>query len=143
MKERQNLSDIEKRKFAKLYSAVKNLKDKDWYGMVLLIIVAALILLLTLIQFTYDIIEPPLVIINVGLFVAHLLLVYLSFTDKLTAYCGGLIVFFVLIVLNVIMGGKFHFGMILWILAIVGSYLIFIYEAYKLKKLEIELSKLD
>lgn len=143
MKDNQIQEEIRTSEKVKIYAKIKNLEAKNWYGMILISIVAILILFSTILQARYEMIEMPLIIINSVLFIVHFIFLYLAMTDKVMAYSGGLLVFLILLFLNILLSEGFYLGKIIWVLAIIGSYVIFIYEAIKLKTLKTKIENLS
>ncbi len=124
-----------------IHFQIQKLEEKSWYGTALLIIVSGLILISTLMHSIMGFDEStPIVILNGVLIIVHMILVYLSKSDKLKANIGGLLAFLIYLILNLMLIGQTLVGG--WGLAgvIVLGYLYFIGESYKLRKLR---KKLD
>lgn len=134
-------SELKKAERLRLLLKIKEIEKKNWYGMVLICIIIGLILVSLLVKSVAFEFSMPFVIINVFLIIIHAILLYLSKSDKLMAYVGGLITFLVTIFLNVLMARVLYLGAVFWIIVIVGSYLIFIYEEIKLKRLKSKLNE--
>jgi len=141
MKEDPKMSK-EENQLPSLHFKIQKLKERDWYGTALLIIVSGLILITTLIHAVMGFDEStPIVIINGLLIIIHMVLVFLSKTDKLLAYSGGLIVFLVYLILNQMLVDRMLVGGGKLSLIILSCYTLFIYEAYKLRKVQKQLEQ--
>ncbi len=129
-------------KLPSLHFKIQKLEERNWYGTALLLIVSALILISTLIYAVMGFEEStPVVLINGLLIILHMVLVYLSKTDKLIAYSGGLLVFIIYLFLNQILAGSMLIGGWKLSLIIIFSYFLFINESYILKKLHQQLEE--
>ena len=123
-------------KLPNIHFKIQKLEERNWYGTALLLIVSALILISTLIYTVMGFEEStPIVILNGLLIILHMVLVYLSKTEKLIAYSGGLLVFIVYLFLNQMLAGRMLIGGWKLSLVIIFCYLLFISESYRLKKL--------
>ena len=135
-KKNLELTDIEK---GQLKSKIRKIEEKNWYGIILICIVIGLIFISTTI-ISYELgISMPIILINCLLITIHFILLFLSKNDKLIAYSGALIVFIITVILNMIITETSIFDKTVWVIAILGSYSIFIYEEFKLKRLKTQL----
>lgn len=127
---------LPKEEILKIKSGINRIESKNWYGIVLICIVIALIIITSLIEFSIFGFSQGLLIVN-SLFIAiHLILLWLAQSDKLLAYSGGLIVFVGYFALGILLGNVFYLKSVLIALATIGSYLVFIFEEVELKKLK-------
>jgi len=134
----ENVGDFneEERKKIILRSEIRKIEEKNWYGIVLICIVIGLILILTSMHMAIFGLSIPNLVISFLIICSHIILLVLSKTDKLMAYSGGLTAFIVYIILYTIMLKIIPLKLIFWSLIIITSYLIFIYEEFKLKGLK-------
>jgi len=73
----------------------------------------------------------------------HVILLILSKTDKRLAYIGGLVAYVFYYFLSILITETIMLKSIFWSIAIIGCYLIFIYDEIKLKRLRKELDRLN
>lgn len=123
-----------------LQQQIHEIESKNWYGVVLICIVIALIIISTLLHTLTFGFNVFLVIINTLLISMHLIALYLAQSDKLLAYSAALLLFFVFIVSHFLITNILMLKSIFWDLAIIGAYCIFIYEEVKLKKLKTKIN---
>ena len=130
---------LEKQEELRIVAQIKAIQEKDWYGMVLISIVMALIFIRVLILSQVGTISLPELIINGMMIGVHGILLFLSQSDKLIAYVGGLLVFLITLGLNFLFVDSFFLRTVYISLVIIGSYSLFIYDQAKLKKLKSKL----
>lgn len=121
---------------------INDIESKNWFGIILICVVIGLITISLFISYSIVELELPIVIINLLLITVHIVLLYLTKVDKLIAYSGGLISFLMTFILNIILTKTFFLNNAFIGLVIIGSYIIFIYEELKLKKLKAKINNL-
>ena len=138
----KKLSESEKQRLHKLEWKVKKLKEKDWYGRVLMFVVAgfqALSLLINIIVRGFDI---PLFLLNGILISLFLLLSEFSKKYKFASNLSAAALVLLIFGGNLIFGQIVTFWQIFFSLAILGAFVIFAIEANDLTKTEKEIQQL-
>ena len=138
-----NFPNPDDKKRLALFHRIEELENKDWYGIVLICFVIGLIIISTAIKTVVSGFSIPLFSINILIIGIHVLLLFLARTDKVLSYIGGLITFILFVVLNILLSKVFFLKQLFWVILIIGSYSIFIYEAIKLKRLRKELETIQ
>ncbi|MEM7102894.1 MAG: hypothetical protein AAF502_07190 [Bacteroidota bacterium] len=127
----------------KIKTEIKELENKDWYGIIMICIVAALIFLYTIVHISQFGLNIPTLALNGIFLILNIIALFLSREDKMIAYIIGLIAWLLFVFFNILLNNSTFLGGILWNLVIIGSYAIFIYEAAKIKVLKSRLKKLQ
>lgn len=135
--------EIEKIRRSNIKFQIKNIESKSWYGVVLIYIVIGLILILAITNTAMFGTSIQVLGLSFLMICFHVVLLFLSKIDKSMAFIGGLIAYIIYYILYTIITNIFMLISIFWSIAIIGSYLMFIYDELKLKKLNEELSNLN
>jgi len=120
---------------------IRKIESRNWYGSILISVVMGFILISMLVYLDTSGFSMPVILINSLLICIHVILLFLSKTDKLLAYTGGLFIFVITVVLNLMLTKVFFMNRILLTLVIIGSYVFFIFEEFQLKRLKSRLEE--
>lgn len=140
--EKMNQSDLVKEdlKLRRAKTKIMELESNEHYGFYLLILSMAILLFNVVGLFIMEETVPLIILlINVLFIGVYGILLYFSKEDKLIAYTGGLLVFIFAGILHLLLGQGPAFSRPLWLILVLGSYAIVVYEQIKLWSLRNQL----